>query len=156
MKPSNEIIDQIIPAVAANLRQSECLVPVFFIGNADQVGIFPADMSTNEAKSETAQAVRAIIQKTNADFVLMVAESWLYKEERDKAEDLDTIMADGLANNPKAKEVVLLRYETPTEAWVAMVDILPQRVLGEVVWNTVQMDEEKGRFTGFFERQSVH
>lgn len=158
MTPHNEVIDQILPVVGRNLADSECLQPVFFIGTFGEdgkVGIFAADMSSNEAKNETAHAVREIVGQIDADYVLMVAESWVYDASKDEAE-AQRVAEEGLADNPLSKEVVMLRYETPTETWTAMADILPERKMGEVKWCKVGDGEEKGRFTGFFSRKAVH
>lgn len=147
----NPIIKSLVETAGVNLKESETLQPVFFISANDTIGILPANFEDEDAKNESADAVRAVVEKMDADFVFFIAESWMAStKDMGNVNENRRLYGDSISKWPGSKEVVIFRYETPSTIWGGTADILPGRVMGEVQWNEMKRDEEKGRFTQFF------
>lgn len=153
--PHNETIMALIESAKHNVKETEQLAPVFFIGDSEQCGVYMPDFSSDSAKSKAAQDVRELVKSVKADWVFFIAESWGAKCKDDAEwEEMCKKYGRSISKWPTAKEIVMFKLETPSGTWGGTADILPGRELGEITWHHNQ--EEKGRFTGFFERETVH
>jgi len=154
MTPDNELITRVVEAARDNLRSSEMLAPVFFIGDDSRIGMLPADFSDDSSKDRMAHVVKELVKQVSAEFVLFIAESWTIKDQdaaREYMENMDAY--NGVSSHPKAVEVVTFMLETKNKAWMAVTDILPDREMGAVEWKESSMVE--GRFSGFFGEMQI-
>lgn len=150
------IIDDLMPAIVANVKDNKCITPVFFIGDGTKCGILPANFETNEDKDRIADAAHAIIEMTTATYVVFVSEVWMKSVKKD-----DTVgMAEmekgkSIANDPESEDALMISFESKDGTWSAIIPILPGRVLGEVKWKRVD-GQTTGRFTNFFNKPTMH
>ncbi len=152
--PQNDMLPAVIAGIEHNLSLSDCLTPTFFVGNDNDVGIIPATFQNKAEKDKASRMIKDLVSRTNATFVVMVAESWMKALPIEKGKP-EPEMPKSIAGDADAKEIVLVHYETPLEVWSAMIPILPGRKMGEVKWE--KMDDAEGRFAQFFPRnKTVH
>lgn len=152
--PHNENIKSLIESAKKNIRESDQLSPVFFLGIEDGIGVFMPDFTDDASKSKAADDIRQLVDTTGADWVLFIAESWAAgcKDEKEWAR-MRADFGPSVSTWPTAKEVVLFRLETPAGCWGGTADILAGRELGTIEWQHNQ--EERGRFTGFFAKKET-
>lgn len=148
MKPTAPEVLALVEAARFAVKQGQ-LPPIFYIGNSKEVAVVGAFFETAEDKDNTAKAVRKMVEKMQATFVLFIAESWSlsdpeaaldYMNNRDKYKSV--------SDHPKAVEIVAFTLETLKEGdFMGIAPIGAGRVLGDVRW--MENPDVEGRFTKF-------
>lgn len=160
MNPNSQaVFDKELPPVLHMIEQTWMrtgeLQPMAFIGNKAHVGILPMRFTTPETKDIYAEAIRALVKKTDADFVVFVAESWTLAIDGQSPGEAEKTYRDwqksgkSLADHPRRREVVMVTYEDRYGATrLGMLTVRPDRTLAPIEWS--EADTNAGRFSGFF------
>ncbi len=148
MNPSDPLIQGILKTCRQNLKQSQQLMPVFFIGNEDNIGIIGAEFDDPKSKDVCAAFIRKTAEEKKAEFILFIAESWTIRDQAAAKEYMDDMEAYdySMGNHPGAVEVVMFSLETKTKCWTAMAEI-KNREIGEIEWS--ETGRLEGRFSNF-------
>lgn len=148
MTKDHEMVKKVIEMAAVNLKQEELLLPTFFVGKEDGIAIVGAPWGNDSReKDHAAEEVKRIAKEMKAEFILFVSESWTIRDQEAAREfQNDRRKYPSVKDHPKAVEVVMFTLETQTGARVGLAEILPGRVMGEVIWQPKEMHME-GRFS---------
>lgn len=148
------LVWSVIGTAEGFLGRGEELEPVAFVGKADGMTAQPMalDMSSEESKERSADAVRRAARALGADFALLLAESWMPREEDPgKLRRLMEIYGSVSAMPRKLrKEVALVSLETREGVWIALPELLPcppskkKRKLGAIEF--MKTEASSGRF----------
>lgn len=148
LTPDSPMVKDIIKAARENLKSSPGgLMPVFFIGSDHDCQVLGCSWETADDKDRVVAQVRWVANKSKADFVLFVSESWMigaehadhFMKNRDKYPEVRLY--------PHRQEAVMFVLETEMKTFSGKAPILKNREMGEVEW--LEMKAMEGRFTGF-------
>lgn len=148
MTPEHETINHIIDITRQNVRENEEVMPLFFVGDEENMHVVGASFRDDKEKDLAAEAVKKIAKEKGAEFVLSVAEIWIMNDP-DAAKDYysNPDKYKNMGDHPKAREVIYFSLETKTRNWVGRADILPGRKMGVVEWMAPGITG--GRFSNF-------
>ena len=122
------LIDPLIDAARGFVENGETLAPFAFVANLSGGGAFPVMLATGseEAKDNSARAVKQLAELHQADFVFTIMEAWSLPPER--LGELDAIIDryGSIGESPYRLDVVSLALETRHGTWVAQVPIEPR------------------------------
>jgi hypothetical protein len=147
-----KVVTPLINTARGFLENGEALVPVAFVGNFASGTAVPVmlNSASDEAKDQSAQAIKRVAEQCDADFVFVVMEAWSLR--KDKLNRLDAILDryGSIGASPYAVDVVSLAVETRHGVWMAELPIKPKghskkkRTFGEPIFQL--FTEVAGRF----------
>ncbi len=126
----SKIIEPLIETARGFLENGEELVPFAFVGNFEVGTTIPVRLQADseEAKDQSARAIKSIAERHNADFVFTIMEAWSLRS--DKLRMVDEIYerygSIGEAPDSYKIEVVSFSLETRHGVWVAQCPIKPK------------------------------
>jgi hypothetical protein len=148
----NDIVKLIFPGVKLNLETQESLLPVAFIGKGTVYSIVGMPFDSVNSKDAAAMAMKKIAKEMDADYILMVAESWTIPQEyvKDFMENRDKYPE--VASHPHKKECVMFNYESHQECRMGMSDIITtakgkRTINPPIFFPSVKGSSSTGRFT---------
>jgi hypothetical protein len=122
------IIEPLIDTARGFLEKGESLAPIAFVGAFASQSCVPVLMqsSSDEAKDQSARAIRAAAEAFDADFIFVVMEAWSLRE--DKVAQMDAILEKygSIGASPYAVDIVSMALETRHGVWIAQVPIKPK------------------------------
>lgn len=151
--PEDPLLQKIVEGARTNLKNSEILLPTFFIGGENGVEIIGADFRDDKMKDQVAQTVRRIAMETRAEFVVFVSEAWSIPPE--DAEGYMKAPLRRIMDHPRAFEIVSFNIETRNGDLSGIAKILPNREMGPVEWTEIPVGNMSGRFSGFLGPRKV-
>jgi hypothetical protein len=147
-----KVITPLVNTARGFLENGEALVPVAFVGNFASGTAIPVmlNSASDEAKDQSAEAIRLVAEQCDADFIFVVMEAWSLR--KDKLNQVDEILDryGSIGASPYAVDVVSLVVETRHGVWVAQVPVRAKgyskkkRTFGEPVFQL--FTEVGGRF----------
>ena len=147
-----KIISPLIASAKGFLENGEPLTPVAFIGSFSSDLTVPVLLksSSEEAKDDSAFAIRNAAATLDADFIFVMMEAWSLR--KDKMLQMDAILDKygSIGASPYAVDVVSMALETRHGVWNAEVPIRPKgiskkkRTIGTPVFR--HFTEFEGRF----------
>lgn len=125
-----KIIEPLINTARGFLEKGEELVPIAFVGNFKADTTIPVRLQagSDEAKDQSARAIKLIAEQHNADFIFTIMEAWSLRP--DKLRMVDEIYEKygsiGQAPDSYKIEVLSLSLETRHGVFVAQCPIKPK------------------------------
>ena len=120
-----QIISPLIVKAREFLEEGERLTPIAFVGAFSTGKIIPVMLqaASDEAKDNSALAIRMAAQTADADFVFVLMEAWSLR--KDKLLQVEKIMEryGSIGASPYAIDVVSMALETRHGVWMAQVPI---------------------------------
>jgi hypothetical protein len=153
----DKFINSLLPSIKKNLNDRGGLVPVAFVGNSERgttevVGM----MFTNqEEKDKYCNFIRKIAKEGEADFVVMISESWSVPAEHSEEFINNRDKYPTIESFPKREEIVVVMIETETTRYIGRGVISGEsgrRVVGELEFGEGQI---QGRFSYFLGPKGV-
>lgn len=129
------------------------LVPVAFIGNTRGALICGLDFSSEEAKLCSVEAVRQTARSHEADFVLLVSESFMLEDDAAKDYMAHPGKYANVSEHPGAIDCVIFQLDTLAGNYTgrAVIETLPKgRRLGATEF--LRADSSSGRLAGLLPR----
>jgi hypothetical protein len=124
------VITPLIDKARGFLEQGDQLYPVAFVGNFTTQAIYPVLMNTDDplGKESTSRAIRGLADQCEADFVLVISESWTLRQ--DKMPKMKQIIAEygSIGASPYRIDSVSITLETLHGLWVSSLPIKPRGV----------------------------
>ena len=153
--PPQAYLDIILPLIGSArsfLESGESLIPAAFAGNLTTRKTLPVMMNSksDEAKDESAAAIKRAAAIIDADFVFLVMEAWSLRPDKLHRADEIRDKYGSIGNSPYAMDVVTMTLETRHGLWVAQMPIKPKgyskkkRTFGQPEFRF--FTEAKGRF----------
>jgi hypothetical protein len=125
-----EVINPLIHTAKSFLENGETLVGMAFVGNFESGMFTPVilDSGSNDAKDNSAMAIKTVAALHQADYVFMLMEAWSLRG--DKIHLADEIYAKygSIAASPYAIDVVSMILETRHGVWIAQQPIVPKGI----------------------------
>jgi len=118
----SKIIEPLIETARGFLENGEELEPFAFVGNFEVGTTVPVRLQagSNEAKDQSARAIKLIAEQHNADFVFTIMDAWSLRP--DKLRMMDKIYerygSIGKAPDSYKIEIVAFSLETRHGIWV--------------------------------------
>lgn len=125
-----ELIEPLISAARNRLERGEALAPVAFVGSFTTNDFQPVLIrsSSEDAKDQSALAIKAAAHALDADYVFVIMEAWSLR--KDKLAQRDRILEKygSIGASPYAVDILSLALETWHGIWVAEAHIKPKGV----------------------------
>ena len=147
-----KIVSPLITTAKGFLENGEALAPIAFIGSFSSDLTIPVLLksSSEEAKDDSAFAIRNAAATLDADFIFVMMEVWSLR--KDKMRQMDAILDKygSIGASPYAVDVVSMVLETRHGVWSAELPIKPKgiskkrRTIGTPEFR--HFTELKGRF----------
>lgn len=145
MKPDDEMVVKAVEDARKNLKESDCLLPVFIVGNDKELIVMGMPMGEQNERDMIAAGVGMVAKTMGATFVLSVLESYVIDDNKAAKEYYaNPGRYKSMSEHPLAKEIIYFSLETSTRNWFAVVPILSGREMGKVEWH--EADNVAGRF----------
>lgn len=153
-------LEKIVGMARQFLETDGSLAPAAFIGGIRGVGVVQLDMSTVEAKDASASFIRQFAAKQDADFVVLVLETWRLPESATKDFMANRSKYPTVSSHPDKEECVMVSVETHAGTKMGMAKITREGgkpTFGEIEWQPPSV-ENRGRFTNFLsgKKAQVH
>jgi hypothetical protein len=152
-------IKMIMGVARGYLSEGRELVPMAFLGKTGLPLLpFPMDMSSNQAKDASAEAVREFAKMAGAEYAIMISEAWALDHTQISKEEVLKLYESrkGIADHPARQDVVMITLETQAGFWFANTPIKSlggeARGFGDPEFTFIEQLE--GRFTHFLPQKS--
>lgn len=123
-----QIIEPLIATARGFLENGEKLSPIAFVGNFETGTTIPVQMQagSDEAKDQSARAIKLIAEQHNADFIFTIMEAWSLRP--DKLHMIDEIYDKygSIGASPYAIDVVTFSLEARHGVFIAQCPIKPK------------------------------
>ena len=124
------VIMPLIDKARGFLERGDPLYPIAFVGNFTTQSTYPVLMNTEDqaTKDATSRAIQGLAELCEADFVLVISESWALR--KDKMPHMERIIAQygSIGASPYRVDSVSITLETPHGLWVTCLPIKPKGV----------------------------
>lgn len=153
------VISPLIVKAREFLEEGQTLSPIAFVGSFSSGKIIPVILqaASDEAKDNSALAIRMAAQSADADFVFVLMEAWSLR--KDKLPQVEKIMEwyGSIGASPYRIDVVSMALETRHGLWMAQVPIKPKgyskkkRTMGSPMFQ--HFAEYEGRFSNLLPKK---
>ena len=125
-----KIIAPLIATARRFLEKGEALAPIAFVGSFTSDMCVPVllQASSNEAKDQSAIAIKAAADALGADFIFVLMEAWSLR--KDKLLQMNSILDKygSIGASPYAVDIVSMSLETRHGVWMAEAPIKPKGI----------------------------
>ena len=124
------VIMPLIDKARGFLERGDHLYSIAFVGNFTTQSTYPVLMNTEDqaTKDATSRAIQGLAELYEADFVLVISESWALR--KDKIPQMERIIAQygSIGASPYRVDSVSITLETPHGLWATCLPIKPKGV----------------------------
>lgn len=146
-----DLVEKLIGKVCENVGAFPELAPVAFIGNVRGAIVCGLDFSCDDAKDFSASQVREMAKTHEADFVMLVSESYALEDASAAHYLANRAQYPTVKSHPDCKECVTFHLDTLAGNFIgrALIEKSPAGVRSVAAPEFIRSDSVEGRFARF-------
>jgi len=152
-QPNFPHLTAVLRAARENLKNSDELLPTFFVGNDKDVRIVATPFGSDDDKDRASLVVRAMAAEMRATYIMFVSETWMVPPGRADEFMRNRDKYPSVSDFPGKLEKLYISIETESANYTGLADILPGREIGEIKWN--KPNDVSGRFANLLGHKPV-